>query len=50
LVAPVTIGEGATVGAGSTVTKDAPAGALTVSRSRQSSIENWKRPSKDKGR
>jgi len=48
LVAPVTVGHGATVGAGSTVTKNAPPDALTVSRSRQSSIEGWKRPSKKK--
>ena len=47
LVAPVTVGRGATIGAGSTVTKDAPAGALTVSRSRQTSIPGWKRPRKD---
>jgi len=46
LVAPVTIGEGATVGGGSTVSKDAPAGQLTVSRARQVSIEGWKRPTK----
>ena len=47
LVAPVTVGRGATVGAGSTVTKDAPPEALTVSRSRQTSIEGWKRPRKE---
>ena len=46
LVAPVTVGRGATVGAGSTVTKDAPAESLTVSRSRQTTIEGWKRPVK----
>ena len=46
LVAPVTVGRGATIGAGSTVTKNAPAGALTISRSRQTSIEGWKRPRK----
>ena len=49
LVAPVTVGRGATIGAGSTVTKNAPAGALTVSRSRQTSIEGWKRPKKGEG-
>ena len=49
LVAPVTVGKGATVGAGSTVTKNAPAGSLTVSRARQTTIEGWKRPRKDKG-
>ena len=48
LVAPVTIGQGATVGAGSTVTRNAPAGSLTVSRSRQTTIEGWKRPRKNK--
>jgi bifunctional UDP-N-acetylglucosamine pyrophosphorylase/glucosamine-1-phosphate N-acetyltransferase len=48
LVAPVTIGEGATIGAGSTVTKDAPPGSLTVSRARQTTIKGWKRPSKEK--
>ncbi len=47
LVAPVTVGRGATIGAGSTVTKNAPAGALTVSRARQTSIDGWKRPRKD---
>ena len=49
LVAPVTIGHGATIGAGSTVTKDAPPEALTVSRARQTTIKGWKRPRKDKG-
>jgi len=48
LVAPVKVGRGATIGAGSTVTKDAPPDALTVSRSRQTTIEGWKRPRKDK--
>ena len=48
LVAPVTVGRGATIGAGSTVTKNAPADSLTVSRSRQTSIPDWKRPIKDK--
>jgi len=46
LVAPVTIGAGGTVGAGSVVTKDTPPGALTVSRGRQASIANWQRPKK----
>jgi bifunctional UDP-N-acetylglucosamine pyrophosphorylase/glucosamine-1-phosphate N-acetyltransferase len=46
LVAPVTLGEGGTVGGGSTVTKDTPAGALTVARGKQLSIPNWKRPKK----
>jgi len=46
LVAPLTVGRGATIGAGSTVTKDAPADSLTVSRSRQTTITGWKRPKK----
>nr|WP_315255957.1 bifunctional UDP-N-acetylglucosamine diphosphorylase/glucosamine-1-phosphate N-acetyltransferase GlmU [uncultured Duganella sp.] len=46
LVAPVTVGKGATLGAGTTLTKDAPAGKLTVSRPRQMTIENWTRPVK----
>jgi bifunctional UDP-N-acetylglucosamine pyrophosphorylase/glucosamine-1-phosphate N-acetyltransferase len=46
LIAPVTIGAGGTIGGGSTVTKDTPAGALTVARGRQVSMANWKRPSK----
>jgi bifunctional UDP-N-acetylglucosamine pyrophosphorylase/glucosamine-1-phosphate N-acetyltransferase len=50
LVAPVKVGQGATIGAGSTVTKDAPADSLTVSRARQTTIGGWKRPQKDKGK
>jgi len=46
LVAPVTVGRGATIGAGSTICKDAPAGKLTVSRAKQVTIEGWKRPLK----
>jgi len=46
LVAPVTVKKGATLGAGTTLTKDAPAGALTVSRAKQVTIESWKRPVK----
>ncbi len=47
LVAPVTIGEGATIAAGSTITRDAPAGQLTFCRAKeQRSIANWKRPVK----
>ena len=46
LVAPVTIGAGGTVGGGSTITKDAPAGSLSVARGRQVSIANWSRPVK----
>lgn len=46
LVAPVTIGKDATIGAGSTITKDAPPDALTISRGKQVTIQGWKRPSK----
>jgi bifunctional UDP-N-acetylglucosamine pyrophosphorylase/glucosamine-1-phosphate N-acetyltransferase len=46
LVAPVTIGRGATIGAGSTITKDAPADSLTLSRARQVTIAGWKKPVK----
>jgi bifunctional UDP-N-acetylglucosamine pyrophosphorylase/glucosamine-1-phosphate N-acetyltransferase len=46
LVAPVTIGRGGTVGASSTITKDTPAGALSVARGKQVSIANWVRPKK----
>ncbi len=46
IVAPVTLGAGGTIGAGSTVTKDAPAGSLTVARGKQISIANWQRPTK----
>ena len=46
LVAPVTIGAGATVGGGSTITKDVPAGALGVARGKQVSIAHWQRPAK----
>jgi bifunctional UDP-N-acetylglucosamine pyrophosphorylase/glucosamine-1-phosphate N-acetyltransferase len=46
LVAPVRVGKGATLGAGTTLTKDAPAGQLTLSRSRQTTIANWSRPEK----
>lgn len=49
LVAPVTIGRGATIGAGSTITKDAPADQLTICRAKeQKSIAGWKRPQKIK--
>ena len=44
LVAPVTVGAGATIGAGSTITADAPAGKLTLARTRQLTIEQWQRP------
>lgn len=46
LIAPVTLGEGATIGGGSTISKDAPAGQLTVARGRQVSLAGWKRPVK----
>jgi bifunctional UDP-N-acetylglucosamine pyrophosphorylase/glucosamine-1-phosphate N-acetyltransferase len=46
LVAPVTVGKGATIGAGTTLTKDAPAGKLTISRAKQLSVD-WKRPIKN---
>jgi len=46
LVAPVTVGRGATLGAGTTLTKDAPAGQLTLSRSGQKTIPGWTRPVK----
>ena len=48
LVAPVTVGRGATLGAGTTLTRDAPPDMLTVSRARQVSIPGWKRPQKTK--
>jgi len=50
LVAPVRVGKGATLGAGTTLTRDAPAGALTVSRARQVTIPGWKRPVKRRGK
>ena len=46
LVAPVTVGAGATIGAGSVIAQDAPAGALTVARSPQVTVEGWRRPVK----
>nr|WP_315484058.1 bifunctional UDP-N-acetylglucosamine diphosphorylase/glucosamine-1-phosphate N-acetyltransferase GlmU [uncultured Undibacterium sp.] len=48
LIAPVTVGKGATLGAGTTLSKDAPAGKLTVSRARQVTIDAWQRPVKIK--
>jgi bifunctional UDP-N-acetylglucosamine pyrophosphorylase/glucosamine-1-phosphate N-acetyltransferase len=46
LVAPVSVGKGATLGAGTTLTKDAPAQQLTISRTRQTTIAGWTRPVK----
>jgi len=46
LVAPVRVGAGATIGAGSTVSREVPAGKLTVARARQVTIEGWQRPTK----
>nr|WP_297528159.1 bifunctional UDP-N-acetylglucosamine diphosphorylase/glucosamine-1-phosphate N-acetyltransferase GlmU [Thiohalobacter sp.] len=48
LVAPVTVGRGATLGAGTTLTRDAPPGELTLSRSPQKTIKGWQRPVKKK--
>jgi len=46
LVAPVKVGEGATIGAGSVITKDAPDAKLTIGRGRQQTIDGWQRPVK----
>ena len=46
LVAPVTVGRGATLGAGTTLTADAPPDKLTISRARQVTVPGWKRPAK----
>jgi bifunctional UDP-N-acetylglucosamine pyrophosphorylase / glucosamine-1-phosphate N-acetyltransferase len=48
LIAPVTIGAHATIGAGSTIRKDAPAGELTLSDSKQRTVHGWVRPVKKK--
>jgi bifunctional UDP-N-acetylglucosamine pyrophosphorylase/glucosamine-1-phosphate N-acetyltransferase len=48
LIAPITIGDGATIGGGSTISKSAPAGQLTVARGKQLSLAGWKRPVKTK--
>ena len=50
LVAPLRVGDGATIGAGSTLSKDAPAGQLTVARARQATIADWQRPKKGAAR
>ncbi len=46
LIAPVTIGKNATIGAGSTITKDVPEDQLSLSRSKQTTLKNWQRPTK----
>lgn len=46
LVAPVRVGKGATLGAGTTLTKDAPAGELSLSRAKQVTVPGWRRPTK----
>ena len=47
LIAPVKVGDGATIGAGSTITRDVPAQELTLSRASQQTIRGWKRPAKE---
>lgn len=49
LVAPVTLGNGTVIGAGSTITKDTPENELTLSRSKQVTIKGWNRPTKNIG-
>jgi bifunctional UDP-N-acetylglucosamine pyrophosphorylase/glucosamine-1-phosphate N-acetyltransferase len=48
LVAPITVGAGATIAAGSTVTHSVPAGKLTIARARQVTVEDWQRPLKSR--
>jgi bifunctional UDP-N-acetylglucosamine pyrophosphorylase/glucosamine-1-phosphate N-acetyltransferase len=48
LVAPVRVGSGGTIGAGSTISKDTPPEALSVARGKQVSLSNWQRPTKKK--
>ena len=48
LVAPITVGAGATVAAGSTVIREVPPGKLTIARARQTTIDEWQRPAKPK--
>ena len=46
LVAPVKVGKGATIGAGSVITKDTPDDKLSLARARQTTIDGWRRPTK----
>ncbi|TMH02992.1 MAG: bifunctional N-acetylglucosamine-1-phosphate uridyltransferase/glucosamine-1-phosphate acetyltransferase [Betaproteobacteria bacterium] len=46
LIAPVTVRQGATIGAGATISKEVPAGQLTISQNKQITIPGWKRPRK----
>jgi bifunctional N-acetylglucosamine-1-phosphate-uridyltransferase/glucosamine-1-phosphate-acetyltransferase GlmU-like protein len=46
ILAPVTIGKNATIGAGSTITKDVPDGQLSLSRAKQAVLKNWHKPVK----
>lgn len=48
LVAPVRVGHGATIGAGSTITRDAPENTLTLARAKQTTVPGWQRPTKGK--
>jgi bifunctional UDP-N-acetylglucosamine pyrophosphorylase/glucosamine-1-phosphate N-acetyltransferase len=48
LVAPLTLSDGCTTGAGSTITKDVPAQTLALGRGRQANIDGWKRPKKQR--
>ena len=48
LIAPISVGAGATIAAGSTVAGEVPAGKLTIARARQTTIEEWTRPVKQK--
>ena len=47
LVAPVQVGDGATIAAGSTITRDVPPGTLAVGRQRQTAVRGWKRPTRE---